>query len=133
MSERLTALIHENRLPLPEVCAWDRDRPGKGPSNTHRELLNILLLAFERSIHRVSVVTVSVHVPRIVLFTRSIVEKNSGLGHIEVSFVASEQVLVEACPSKYAPRALALYASQAYTRTAFYERRGSIAFLEDRY
>lgn len=133
MSARLTGFIHENRLRLPKIEVWSRDRFDEASSNTHCELENAFTLARERGIRRVSVVTVSVHLPRAMLFARDLTEKQGDFRNLEVSFFASEQVLVEACPRKYAPRVLALYASQAYARTAFYERRGSVAFLEGRY
>ncbi len=133
MSEKLSGLMNDRRLRLPEVCVWDRDRLGEDPSNTHRELANVFALACERTIADVHVVTVSVHLPRIAVFARSLTERDMRFRHLAVSLFASEQVLVEACPAKYAPRVLGLWGSQAYTRTAFYERRGTVAFLQGRY
>lgn len=120
-------------LPLPEILVWPRDKVMPDRSNTARELLNMFELALQRGSKHVSVVTVALHLPRTILFARHHVRERPDFRALEISFYASEQVLVEANPGLYATRVLALQMSQAYARTAFYERRGVLAFLSGTY
>lgn len=133
MSERFYAILNAECMSLPEVRVWHRDRVVPGNSNTQRELQNIFEFALERGIQRVAVVTVAVHLPRTILFARDHRHKNHAFRTLEISFHVSEQVLVEADPQRYIGRVLALQSSQSYIRTAFFERRGSQAFIEGRY
>ncbi|MEK7125796.1 MAG: hypothetical protein AAB880_02655 [Patescibacteria group bacterium] len=123
------AILDSAGLLLPEILVWPRDKVMPEKSNTARELQNMLELAVERGIEDVAVVTVAVHLPRTILFAQEIVRRQDHFQPLELSFYASEQVLAEANAGLYATRVLSLQMSQAYARTAFYERRGVQAWL----
>ena len=132
MSVKLAGMINELGLELPLIVVWPKEKVVFGKSNTQRELQNIFELALKKGIIEVTIVTVAVHMPRTIAFAEyylSDVCNNS----INVSYYASEQVLVESDYRKYAPRVLAMYKSLAFARTAYFEHRGTEAFLSGNY
>lgn len=133
MSNQLKLLIAQNNLAIPEIVVWPRDKVVSGISNTQRELRNIFELAVTKDIKKVVVVTVTVHLPRTISFAKDHLIKEKNFRDLRVNFLASEQVLVEASPRLYTCRVLTLYSSQAFIRSAFYEHRGIMAFLNGTY
>ena len=130
----------ERILPMPghyppfSMPRWDSDNDLPGPSNTKTEIGHILNLALNQSNRRVGIVTVSVHLPRVILFTKQYLESESFRDqNLAISFFSSEQVLIESSPKVFAPRVMTLHSSKAYRRNAEREARGIEAILSGTY
>ncbi len=132
MSERFLAEIRARKIYEPLVIVWSRDRVVEGPSNSRREIRNILELGLERRLFRVGIVTVAVHLPRTILFAREVLQ-DPQFRDFEIRFFASEQVLVETDPTTWAPRVMGIFMSPAFTRTAGFENRGIYCLLAGTY
>ncbi len=130
MSEWLTIqLIGKDK---PEILVWLRDRVVDGPSNTNRELQNILELAVERGFTKVGVVTVAVHYARALLMAQRHLVKPE-FSHLELQFFASEDVVLKADPKAYRPRIVAMHRSDAFMRNFSREINGINCLLAGRY
>lgn len=117
--------IFKDRAPLTQTSVWSEDDPTRFPSNSDRELQNIFEFAVSSrdfSRVRVAVLTVAVHLPRVMLFSKKHLEAPE-FENLRVSFFSAEQVFLETNPM-LAPRILALWSSKAFQRTAERELRG---------
>ncbi|MDO8472124.1 MAG: hypothetical protein Q7S64_03200 [bacterium] len=91
--------------------------------NTRDDLVQTLFLARDNKLHNVTIVSVTVHLPRCREFLQSALAAEPSLACCRVEFVASEMVLMH-----YEPKLCAtlqeLLISKAYCRTAERERKG---------
>ncbi|TSC82459.1 MAG: hypothetical protein G01um101420_292 [Parcubacteria group bacterium Gr01-1014_20] len=116
------------------MSRWGSDNDLPGPSNTKTEVGYILDLALNQSNRRVGIVTVGVHLPRVILFAKEHLESERFKDqNLEINFFSSEQVLMESSPAVFAPRVTALHSSRAYRRNAEREARGIEAILSGTY
>lgn len=119
-------------LPEPIIQIWDENVLYELPSNTNRELQNIFELAVSGGFSRVALLTVAVHLPRTMLFTRKHLEHPAFQG-LKVGFFSAEQVLLGANAEFYAPRIMSLRRSKAFQRSAVKELKGIQDFLTGDY
>lgn len=119
----------------PEFVVWPKDRPTpEGTrSNALQELINIFELALERGVKAVTIVTVTVQVPRVTLFANNHRRRRPEFQRLTVGTISSEEVLMDHDARRYAPRVAALFASKAFARTAKLEERGISDFLAGKY
>lgn len=132
MSERFLAEVRARRIYEPSVIVWPRDKVIPGPSNSRREIQNILELGLEKRLFRVGIVTITAHLPRTVLFALEVLQ-NPRFRGFDIRFFASEQVLVESDPKIWTPRVMEIFMSPAFTRTAGFENRGILNLLTGTY
>jgi len=132
MSEQLEAMCKTQKVPLPKIETWGRDRSVDGPSNTLKEVQNIFELAVQRQCLDVIIITVLVHLPRVMLFAQTH-SSDPRFKILTVKFMSSEETLCSLNPKEYGPRILNLFSSSAFQRTARMELRGVEAFLNGTY
>ncbi|MBI4994667.1 hypothetical protein HZC21_03420 [Candidatus Peregrinibacteria bacterium] len=110
----------------------DEKLPGL-PSNTLRELQNILNLAIEREMEDIGIVTIGVHMKRVRVFIDTLFkEKKYSEYPLVVKFFKSEEILLEQS-SRYARHVRNMISSQAFDRNMKREDRGVQAFLNGTY
>lgn len=134
MSKQFKAMCKAQKIPLPKIEIWKRNRSTDGPSNTRREVQNIFELALQKRCVEVIIITVSVHLPRAMLFAKKQALLGDSRSKILITkFMASEEILCALNPEEYSFRALSLFSSSAFQRTAKMESRGVAAFLNGTY
>ncbi len=133
------ALVHDGQVlhgispwHIPEVVGWQRDRTIPGPSNTGRELKNVLELAIERSLIDVTVVTVGVHMPRTATYVAKHLSVEERYRQLCVTILESEEILLRES-EKYRPRVEALRKSKAFARNWSREADGIQKIVCDAY
>lgn len=102
------------------------------PSNTLREIQNVFDLALQWSLRDVTVLTVSVHLPRTIMFGGFLVKGHDAYRKLRVSYVATEDVLLRRS-ARYRAHIDALRTSVPFWRNFELERRGMQAFSEGNY
>lgn len=116
----------------PATIVWPRDHQAtSGKTNTDQELANIFKLAVARGYEHVGVVTVFVHYARTILMASRHLLKPA-FAHLKLQCFVSEQILIEHTWGVN-ERIRDMHASQAFTRTLFYEQRGINALLAGKY
>lgn len=118
----------------PTVYVWPRTREVEGKSNTNTELKNIFELAVDLGLEGVTVVTVSVHVPRALLFTERHISSVPQFKNLKLRFFSSEEVLLDSEPQKYwDERIRRMHGSKAYLRALHLEMNGIRAVIDGTY
>lgn len=102
------------------------------PSNTFTELDNVFGFAVDRGYKRIALITVSVHVPRVIVFASSVKKQKPRYAGIELSYFDSEGLLMNRSP-RYQKFLDAMRPSAAYYRNQFREWSGIQAFCEGKY
>jgi uncharacterized SAM-binding protein YcdF (DUF218 family) len=120
-----------DEFPLARLEIWKEDRTSPAPANTTAELENIFSLAVEEGVATVHVVTIDLHMPRVlVLAQRHLADKR--FGHLHTRFHVSEQVLIDTNPT-LVPRRERLRKSKSFARNWQREQIGIFKILTNRY
>lgn len=130
-SEIMSARLKEVS-PTAKIEVWPREREMPDPSNTNFEIKNILELAVVKDIGFVDILTVTVHLPRAIVFAERHLGKTE-FRHLSVRYHSSEQVLLETNADRHGPRVLSIYGSRAFQRSAKREAEGVHRILTNAY
>jgi hypothetical protein len=114
------------------IKVWTKQMSVPGPSNTNRELQNIFELAIKEKVSTVAIVTVDIHMPRVLVLAQRHLAKHE-FQCLDVRFFVSEQVLVEAGPEIYNQRCEALRCSKATARNWTREQSGIFKTITNAY
>lgn len=114
---------------MPEIAIQSRNK------NTRDDLEESLRLATEKGLKRLAVVTVSVHIERVREFFNLILKENPQFKNFDVSFFASEKVLLNRYRSVplYKKLLARVEESAAYQETIEKERKGIEALRSGTY
>jgi len=118
----------------PTVDVWLRTREVEGKSNTNTELKNIFELAVGLGLGGVTVATVSVHIPRVLLLAERHISSVSQFKNLELQFFSSEEVLLDSEPQEYwDERIRRMHGSKAHLRALHLEMNGVRAIIDGTY
>jgi len=124
--------MFQKNFPKATIEVWPENRPMTKMPNTNLELRNIFELAKQQDIKRVDIVTIDLHMPRVLIMGQRHLSGPDFIG-LNVKYHVSEQILKELDPTVYGPRREALRTSKSFQRTWGLEQSGISKILKDAY